>query len=697
MNLLYHRISIKVHQARQMFYWAVTTLLLFCGNVCFAVPYEPSPEGFPKRLSRSESFLGIHFDFHANANDMRIGENVSAEMVNAVIDKVSPDYIQIDCKGHSGFSSYPTKVGNPAGGFVRDALQIWREVTAQRGVALYMHYSGVWDSQAVACHPEWAAINSDGQPDKEKTSVFGPYVDKLLIPQLKELRHQYGVDGFWIDGECWAAIPDYNPAVIEQFQKQTGISQIPQKPSEPYWYEWMSFHRRGFTTYLKHYVDTIHRECPGAEITSNWAYSSLMPEPVGVNLDFLSGDYTLQDSVRAANWQARCLRLQGKPWDLMAWGFSCSKENFSWQSTKTDEQLKREAAIVLAAGGGFQCYFTQCRDASVRLWQMEVMAEVARFCRQRQKFCHRSESVPEVALFYSTQAIYRKLPRLYHPHEFVIPIRGVLESIIDNQYHVDVLMEHHLQGQLGKYPLIVFPEWEYIEASLRSALLTYVQEGGNLLIIGPKSIEFFKDELGIASLDKSQKQIRWLFCQGKGAGLNTEMVYSQFLPEVQTIGSFEPDNQPASSGWPAASIRSLGKGQIAGIYANLGRSYFNETTTVMRDFVGDVIRRLLPQRQVEVFGSRSVQVMVNRVNLEGKDRLTVHLINMAGSHRDTNVCTFDEIQPIGPLTVHVRLAQKPQHIMLQPAGQILKFTYANGIAHVVLPRLDIYDILIIEE
>ncbi|MHC4308979.1 MAG: hypothetical protein ACYSSN_03460 [Planctomycetota bacterium] len=131
----------------------------------------------PKRLRRSESFFGLHFDLHARDTDNRIGENVTRRMVESIIEKVKPDYIQCDCKGHPGISSYPTKVGNPAPGFVRDPLRIWRDVTAQRGVALYMHYSGVWDSAAVKHNPDWARVDQNGNVDWRLTSVFAPYVD----------------------------------------------------------------------------------------------------------------------------------------------------------------------------------------------------------------------------------------------------------------------------------------------------------------------------------------------------------------------------------------------------------------------------------------------------------------------------------------------------------------------------------------
>ncbi|HUT33821.1 MAG TPA: hypothetical protein VNE39_10090, partial [Planctomycetota bacterium] len=67
----------------------------------------------PPRLKRSESFLGIHFDYHMNERCAEVGKSVTRRMVERIIDAVQPDYIQCDCKGHRGLCSYPTKVGHP--------------------------------------------------------------------------------------------------------------------------------------------------------------------------------------------------------------------------------------------------------------------------------------------------------------------------------------------------------------------------------------------------------------------------------------------------------------------------------------------------------------------------------------------------------------------------------------------------------
>ena len=465
--------------------WRILPLILalFCA-VGFAEP---------PRMKRADSFLGVHFDFHAGEDCNRVGQHTTSEMVELVIDKVRPDYIQIDCKGHRGYSSYPTRVGNPAPGFVGDPLLIWRDVTRRRGIALYMHYSGVWDFHAVETHPEWAAVNADGKPNKRATSVFGPYVDVLMIPQLRELAGKYEVDGVWVDGDCWGTVPDYGERAVREFCNLTGAKAAPRKAGEPYWNEWMAFNREAFRRYVRHYVDELKASHPQFQVISNWAFSDHMPEAVSAGVVGLSGDFSPDDSVNSARFAGRCLEDQGLPWDLMSWSFS--RET---RKQKPAIQLMQEAALVLAMGGGYQAYFKQDRDGALRNpAEMDVMAEVARFCRARQAYCHRSAAVPEIALLYSTAGHYHESPRLFHwaGSGGVTVLRKALTQILKNQYGVQVLSEHHLKGKMSKWPVIIVPGWTYLESSFRDELSTYVKSGGHLLLIGPGTGELFKSEL----------------------------------------------------------------------------------------------------------------------------------------------------------------------------------------------------------
>ena len=591
----------------------------------------------PNRLRRDQSFFGIHFDFHAGDDCNEIGKNTTPGMVQTIIDLVKPDYIQTDCKGHAGYTSYPTKVGNRAPGFVGDPLRVWRDVTARNGVALYMHYSGVWDTRAIELHPEWAAIHADGTRDKERTSVFGTYVDQLLIPQLKELAGDYGVDGVWVDGECWATIPDYGERSLRLFQESTGINDIPKSPSDPHWYEWMQFHREGFRKYLRHYIAAIRSEYPNFQICSNWAYTHHMPEPVSAAVDFLSGDYTANNSVNSARFAGRYLAFQGTPWDLMAWSFSY---NPFPREQKTAIQLKREAAIVLALGGGFQAYFTQNRDGSVRLDEMQVMAEVAKFARERQPWCHHSVQIPQVALLLSSSDYHRNAQSLFPQYKG--KSQGVLQCLLESQYSVDLISEDMLAPDMSRFPIIVIPEWENISPVFCNDLVEYAKGGGNLLLIGRETSEKF-----------------------------ATLVDSQIQGDEFTS-------------------KSLGKGKIGFLPLAIGAEYEKSGNITLREQLNNAVRTMFPNPLVEVSGSPWIDVSTSQL----KGKRLVHLVNSSGNHNEAGI--IQSIEPVGPLKLTICCDSKPTKITLQPEGKICDFDYADGKAQVKIEKINIYDILVIE-
>lgn len=687
----------KIPPKRKQLDMLVVSSLMMCLLLVSQIVATPAEKGKadPPRLKRSESFLGVHFDFHAGHDCTEVGRDVTREMIASIIEQVKPDYIQSDCKGHPGLSSYPTKVGHPAPGFVRDQLKIWREVTAKHGVALYLHYSGVWDNEAVKHHPEWARINEKGEKDNRLTSVYGPYVDQLLIPQLKELNDVYGVDGVWIDGECWATERDYHEEVLRAFQAKTGIKTVPRQQNDPHWLEFSEFCRQGFRDYLNHYATEMHKHNPEFQIASNWAYSSMMPEPVTTDIDFISGDYSARNSVNSARIEGRSMVHQGKPWDLMAWSFTWTDRHFS---TKTVPQLQREAAVVLALGGGFQGYFPQRRDGAIRTWQMPLMAEVAKFCRARQAFCHRAKPIPQIGLIYSGRAFYRMNEKLFAAWSGELTaLRGVLQSLLDSQHVVDIVMEHHLTRRMHEYPLLIWPEWQTIEPDFKAELLHYVKQGGKLLVIGPRAAALFKEELDVKLIGEAAERVNGLEYQGHLAGLKTVSQKVELGPRSMGQGRLYNDTVNVNDNTGpydiAASITPYGQGRIAATYLNLGERFHNADHTVARDFLNGLVRTLFPDPLVEVRGSHQVDVTAMRKH----GKLMINLVNTAGPHNNDKVYVFDQIPAVGRLAVTIRYPRKPRTVTLEPGARSVAYQYLNGRIDLLLPRrLVIHDILVVE-
>lgn len=67
-------------------------------------------------VARKDAFFGLHFDLHPQKTDTSLGADITEENIFKLLDRVRPDYVQYDSKGHAGYAGYPTQTGWPSGG-----------------------------------------------------------------------------------------------------------------------------------------------------------------------------------------------------------------------------------------------------------------------------------------------------------------------------------------------------------------------------------------------------------------------------------------------------------------------------------------------------------------------------------------------------------------------------------------------------
>ncbi len=631
-------------------------------------------ESTPKRLRRADSFFGMHLDLHPQKSDTALGRDVTDEMVEDFLDRVKPDYVQYDCKGHAGYLGFPSKVGTPSPGIVRDSLEVWRRVTARRGVALYIHFSGVWDSLAIEQHPEWAATGPDGKRSPNQTSTFGPYVDALMIPELEEAAARYGLDGVWVDGECWATNPDYSPAPVQAFREATGMADTPKSPKDPGWLEWLELNRARFRRYVRHYVDRLHSSRPGFQIASNWLYSSFVPERPELPVDFISGDYLGNASISTARLEARYMAQTGKPWDLMAWGFADANSNPVGLVHKPAVQLEQEASVVLAQGGGFQIYYQPTRAGRLDERVVAAAARVGAFCRERQAFCHRSETVPEVGVLFSTTSLYSKTGRTFGGWGGAIdPARGALDALLENHWSVDVLPEWRLGGISARYPVVIVPDWPDVGSEARDVLIAYAKQGGKLVVLGAENVILFRDVLGATISGPAAQEES--FIPGEEVFANVTGLWQPAEPGPGARAIFQryPTYDAMRDGQCAATIAPCGKGTIAAVYGPLGRVFAATHAPAVRQVFARIVERLYAPL-VTLDAPPTVEVSIRRKS----GRLFVHLVNTTGMQVAGSYSAIDFVPPVGPLRLSVRLSERPGRVTLEPEGRELAGQWKDG-------------------
>jgi hypothetical protein len=665
-------------------------------------------------------YFGLHYDLHAGVKDTDLGARCAPRELVPSLRLMAPDFVQTDCKGHPGYTSWRSKVpeASVSPGVVKDAMQQWRAATRKLGLPLHCHYSGIWDMAAGARHPEWCVKTADGKAagapfgqnagaaTNEKMCPRGPYLETLMIPHLLELVDRYGVDGFWVDGDLWAAEPCYCDRCREAFRATTGIAEPPAAEADPNWPAWWNFTRESFEAYVTRYCDVIHAHKPGVLVCSNWLQTFKHPGEPRVPTDWISGDNSWVWGLDGSRCEARFLSTRGKPWDIMLWSFYCShgmgQPDSAWVA-KPPQMLKQESAVLLSFGGQVQLYENPhgLRDGRLVPWRMKRMGEVGRFVKARRALCQDTETIPQIAVLHSEHHVRaRPTGKNLMWNVDVAPVQGALFSLLENHHGVDILDEWALLPRLADFPVVVAPEQDLMSDAMVSALKDYVARGGKLLVSGAAAFDRFGgDFLGVTGGTIADKA-----CYHVPAADGAVPLFSAPWRLVETTSAAAHgrlgrtallDDRLLPN--PAFTVNRVGRGAVGYVPANLFRDFARNRYPLTRAFVGECVRKTAGRLGIEAAAPVCVDVALRR---KGRRRV-VHLVNRAsGIPNQANNGAIDEIPAVGPVRLTLRLDRRPARVRAAFERQPVEWTYVargrSGTLRVRLPSVRIHAALVIE-
>ena len=655
----------------------------------------------------SKFFFGLHYDLHAHAKDTQLGSRCTPRELMPLIRLMGPDFVQTDCKGHAGYTSWFSKVPTASvpPGLKKDALKQWREATRRLRLPLHCHYSGIWDKAAGTKYPEWSVrpggeVPKGGTPVRELMCPRGPYLEKLMIPQLLELIDRYQVDGFWMDGDIWGVAPCYCRRCRAAFTKATGIKNPPQKLAHPDWPAWWNFTRESFDSYVTAYCDAVHRHKPGVRVCSNWLQTFRNPGEPKVPTDWISGDNTWVYALDDSRCEARFLSTRKKPWDIMLWNFYCSHgmapKDSPWNA-KPAQMLMQEAAVLVSFGGGVEIYETSSiRDGRLIEWRQRGMGEVGRFLKQRRKLCQNSETLPQIAVLHSENHV-RKLGagRSIMWGQNIEPVQGAVFALLENHFGVDILDEWALLPRLSEFPAIFVPERHAMSQIMVEALKAYVEKGGRLILTGAELFERFGgDFLGSKSVSVKKEAVFHLPAQKSSVPLYSgtwRMIRPTTALPLDFLGSTPLLDQELLP-YPAAVVNKVGRGRVAYIPAAICHDFNHNRYPVTRAFIGDVVRRTVGTFPISVKAPLCIDAVFRRQG----NHVIIHLINRSsGIPNRPNNGVIDDIPEVGPVVVTVRTRRPPVSVKAAWEGQPLSSKHRGNTLQIILPKIHIHEAIVI--
>ncbi len=638
----------------------------------------------------ADAFFGLHFDLHPGATDTELGRETSYEHIREQLEKVKPDFVQYDCKGHPGWSGYPTEVGSPSPGIVNDALAVWRQVTRDMGIPLSIHYSGVWDSRAIELHPEWAREDAAGTKDTNNTCRMSAYDAELMIPQLVEVVTKYDLDGVWIDGENWASHACWCDRCEAEFKKRTGIEAIPQPGEAAHWGEWLAFHRDLFTEHVRAYTDALHAAQPGIAVCSNWMYSVRQPEPVAAPLDYLSGDFDPSFGAERAAAEARFLSSRGLPWDLMAWGFLRTGD-LGW-TMKTVPHLAQEVAVVMAQGGAVFIYDQPQRSGRLTSWHQDIFAEVAAFCRAREPYSHKTRTVPQIALLHSETAYYRHNSPLFNFANANQAMEGALHALLESGYSVDILNEQMAIEKMAQYPVVVVAEQVGLPEAVTTALDAYVRQGGRLILGGAHVAQ---EHAALAGVTATAETIDSPYVPAENGAVIVNGAWQKVaLAGATELAPLLHQQEPElnQTGAPAATVNPVGEGVVVAVHGPVFSVYHKGHYPRLRQFIGGLVDAA-DVALIQVEGPPWIEMSARTKD----ERMLIQLVNRGNAgYTAPNRHMVEHVADAGSFTVRIPMGEKPTRCYMAPDSVGVNWGYGDGVLTATVAGLGIHNVLVVE-
>ncbi|MFH1008953.1 MAG: alpha-L-fucosidase [Candidatus Latescibacterota bacterium] len=670
---------------------------------------------YPGHWHGKHFYFGLHYDLHAGKDDTDLGTRCSEPELIPMLELMNPDFVQTDCKGHAGYTSWFSEVPDASvpPNLKQDALKQWRAATRKLGLPLHCHYSGIWDRAAAAKHPEWRVVLAEGpdeaariaedvdMPPDEKMCPRSPYLEELLIPQMLELIDRYQVDGFWVDGDMWAVEPCYCDRCRGAFARETGIEEPPIRTTDPNWPVWWNFTRESFEAYVTRYCEAVHQHKKGVLVCSNWLQTFKHPGAPSVPTDWISGDNTPVYGLDGSRCEARFLSTRGKHWDIMLWCFYFNRwrDPSAPHCIKPVQMLQQEAAVLLSFGGSVQVYETPggLRDGRLVPWRQKRLRKVGQFVKRRRSLCQDAETIPQVAVLHSEHHLRRTAAgRNLMWDTDVSSVQGATFSLLENHFGVDILDEWAFLPRLSEFPIVVVPEQHALSDEMVQALKDYVVGGGKLLVSGAASFDRFGESfLGVTGnelVEKTAYQVP--------AGDGTVPLYSDpwRLIEPTTARSIGPlgltpllDDRLLPHA--AATINKVGKGAVAYVPGDLFRDFERNHYPLTRVFVGEIVRKLAGKLDIEVKAPICIDVALRKKG----SRKIIHLVNRgSGIPNQPNDGAVDEIPTVGPVVISMRTPHEPKKVHLAFEKGALTWAYRAGKLTITVAGVHIHAAVVVE-
>lgn len=657
----------------------------------------------PIRLPMRE----IHLDFHTGPDVPDVGHQWDAKAFADTMVEAHVNSVTIFAKCHHGHLYYDTKhpARHPSLPKGLDLLGEQIEVLHARGIAAPIYMSVDFDEYAASEHPEWVSVDVNGK--RAGASPLGagwkhmdmgsPYQD-YLAEQIEEVCKKYKpCDGFFLD-ICFDSdsLSRWN---LDAMRKQ-GIDPHDEQARKRYAHE----RSHAYMARFKKLIDGHHGKKP-CKIWFNSRPKVYLPE----EKKYLR--HVEIEALPTGGWgytyfpiNVRFARTFGLPTLGMTARFHKSWADFG--GLKPEAALKYECTQMLAHGAacsvGDQIHPRGTLDKAA----YKLIGNVYDYVERCEPWCDGAKPVTEIAVLRNVDTGYHVTPG--------DATEGAMRALQQLKHQFDFLPAIDTVNLRG-YRLVIVPDHVNVTPRLKAKLQSHLKAGGSLLVAGQAAIgadgKPVMPELGVVSHGPSPFTTTYLrldraitanlpdtdhVMYDRGQRLTAaasakalarvvepyfERTYEHFCSHFQT-----PSDKLSRY---AAVVQ---KGRAITFAHDVFTAFGTHGNVWIRHVLGNCIDRLLPEPLLCTDAPSYVEATVTQ-----KARaMVVHLLSYCPVRRTPRLDIVEEPIVLRDVALSLRLNKPPRRVTLQPTGESIPFSHANGQCTVTVPRVDGHAMVVFE-
>jgi len=677
----------------------------------------------------AETYRKIHWDFDNPAYVSDVGSEFNAEQFVADLQKGRVSSVQFVAKDIFGHAYYDSQVGIRHPKLHFDMVRAVSEACRQGGIRLMLYYSVMVDDFAARSHPTWRL--KDGEQDViwddcrcGLLCINSPYVDRWMIPQLRELAERYSPDGFFLD-HVWAwRLPVCRCKYCQAQFYDDVRGDLPRGPDDPVWSEYQLWLRGKVGSVLQRCAEAIHDVDPDMVLGANHVYSNeaplVPPDDVGYLIEE-SGDPL------SSSFHARQLVTTGKSFDVMSTRFAGSWGDWSLLPATA---LKHNFAPILANGG--RCYLGDKMYPTGKLEAAayDAIGEAFRFVEEREPFLRGATPVPYIAVLNAGSSQFLAESR------GLVPLRGAHKALVESGYHCNILNEQTLVETLDSYKSLILPDQSHLTDDVQQAIRQFVSNGGGLVASYATSARDsagrFLPDFGLGDLfgvslegeypysvplsqetplgtnyayaiidEKVSPELAAMPIVIHGRFLNVVPITARPLAalhhhlnpeEAEYLFAFGDAPAGEDSGYPAIVINSYGKGQVVYIAGELFSAYWSSNAPRLKYLLRQLVELVTADKLLVIDAPPNVEVSLFRQGTS----VIVHLVNYHVEKSGGGSTFAEYVPPVRDVELRMRLDFTPSRVRQMPEGLSLPYSADGGVLRLQVPQFQIHSCLVLE-